>query len=287
MAYVTFTDGSANLNSRLAEGITVLACDYMVDDVSKVYEGNLDSFDYHTYYEELGKGSVVKTSLLNAQKFIEAFTPVLEQGQDVIYIAMASGISGTYQAALFAARELQEKYPERVIHIVDSKTCGLGSGMQAVKSAELNRQGVAVAEAGAILDEYAEHCCSYFTVDDLNFLKRTGRVSGATALIGTALNIKPILYGTSEAVIVSCDKVRGRKKSIAALADIYKKKAVDPQEHVVYISHGDCAEDAQTLADKVREIASPKEIIILPHEPFSGAHVGPGMLGLFFYGSER
>lgn len=287
MSFVTFTDGSANLNGKLAEGITILSCNYSVDDADMVYDGNLDGFDYHSYYEKLGKGSVVRTSLLNTQMFKEAFTPILEQGQDVIYIAMASGISGTYQAAMIAARDLQESYPDRTIHIVDSKTCGLGSGMQAVKSAELNAQGVSAAEAGPILDEYAEHCCSYFTVDDLNFLKRTGRVSGATAMIGTALNIKPILYGTSEAVIVSCDKVRGRKKSIAALADIYQKKAVNPAEHVVYISHGDCEEDALVLAEKVRETGSPKEIVILPHEPFSGAHVGPGMLGLFFYGAER
>lgn len=286
MAYVTFTDGSANLNQKLAEGINILPCDYTVDDVSMVYDGNLDAFDYHAYYEKLAQGSMIRTSLLNSQIFQNAFAPILEQGKDVIYIAMASGISGTYQAALIAARNLKEQYPERTIHIVDSKTCGLGSGMQAVKSAELSRQGVTATEAGAILDEYAEHCCSYFTVDDLNFLKRTGRVSGATALIGTALNIKPILYGTSEAVIVSCDKVRGRKKSISALAEIYAKKAVNPAEHAVYISHGDCEEDANILADKLREY-SPKEIIICPHEPFSGAHVGPGMLGLFFYGSER
>lgn len=287
MPYITFTDGSANLNRKLSEGITILSCDYSIDDMPMVYDGALDEFDCHTYYEKLKNGSIIRTSLLNTQRFIDSFRPILEQGEDVIYIAMASGISGTYQAARSAADELMEEFPDRFIHIVDSKTCGLGSGMQAIKSAELCHQGLSAREAAPILDEYALHCCSYFTVDDLNFLKRTGRVSGATALIGTALNIKPILYGTADAVIVSCDKVRGRKKSITALANIYKNKAVNPSENIVYISHGDCEEEANVLAEKICAIHQPKEIVICPHEPFSGAHVGPGMLGLFFYGSER
>ncbi|MDO4976650.1 MAG: DegV family protein [Eubacteriales bacterium] len=287
MSYITFTDGSANLNRKIAEGIQILPCDYYVDDKALIYDGDLDHFDYHAYYEKLRNNSMIRTSLLNTQRFIDAFEPVLKEGNDVIYIAMASGISGTYQAAKLAASELMEDYPDRFVHIVDSKTCGLGSGMQAIKSAELSRQGMTATEAASILDEYAEHCCSYFTVDDLNFLKRTGRVSGATALIGTALSIKPILYGTSEAVIVSCEKVRGRKKSITALASIYKKKAINPEENIVYISHGDCEEEANILAEKVRAAHQPKDIVICPHEPFSGAHVGPGMLGIFFYGEER
>lgn len=287
MSFITFTDGSANLNRKLSEGITILSCDYSVDDVPMVYDGDLDGFDCHTYYEKLKKGSLIRTSLLNTQKFIDCFKPEMEQGKDIIYIAMASGISGTYQAAKIAAEELMEEFSDRFVHIVDSRTCGLGSGMQAVKSAELCRQGMSAREAAPILDEYALHCCSYFTVDDLNFLKRTGRVSGATALIGTALNIKPILYGTAEAVIVSCNKVRGRKKSISALAEIYKNKVVNPSENVVYISHGDCEEEAKILAEKVCAIYQPKEVVICPHEPFSGSHVGPGMLGLFFYGAER
>ncbi len=287
MSYITFTDGSANLNKKLAEGIIILPCDYYVDDEAKLYDGNLDSFDYREYYDKLRNNSMIRTSLLNTQRFIDAFEPVLKEGRDVIYIAMASGISGTYQAARLAASDLMEDYPDRFIHIADSKTCGLGSGMQAIKSAELSSQGMSAKEAAPILDEYAEHCCSYFTVDDLNFLKRTGRVSGATALIGTALNIKPILYGTTDAVIISCDKVRGRKKSITAIANIYKKKALDPENNIVYISHGDCEDEAKALAEKVCAIYQPKDVVILPHEPFSGAHVGPGMLALFFYGDER
>ena len=287
MPFVTFTDGSANLPGSLSEGITILPCDYTIDGIPMVYQGDLDRFNAHAYYDMLRKGSVIKTTLLNTQLFLDSFRPVLESGSDVIYMAMACGISGTFQAASIAADELMEEFPDRFVHIVDSRTCGLGTGMLAIHSSELSREGVDAREAARILDEEVPHCCSYFTVDDLNFLKRTGRVSGATAMIGTVLNIKPILYGTAEGNIVSCSKVRGRKKSIEALAEKYAEKAVEPENRRVYISHGDCPEDAQLLAEKVKAICEPKELIICEHEPFSGAHVGPGMLGLFFYGTER
>ena len=129
--------------------------------------------------------------------------------------------------------------------------------------------------------------CQYFTVDDLNFLKRSGRVSGATAMIGTVLNIKPILYGNAEGHIVACGKVRGRKKAMEALVEKFTQKALDTENHIVAISHGDCPEEAQALADAVTAIAKPRQLIICQHEPFSGAHVGPGMLALFFYGTSR
>ncbi len=287
MSFSTFADGTANLPGKLLEGITLLPCTYTLNDVVHTYDGILENFNSSEFYSTLKEGGVVKTSLLNMQVFLDSFRQTLEKGTDIIYVAMASGISGTYQAAKAAAAELMEEFTERFIHIVDSRTCGLGSGMQALQSARLSSEGLSAKEASEILDEYAEHCCSYFTVDDLNFLKRTGRVSGATAAIATVLQIKPILFGTSEGNIVSCSKVRGRKKSIDSLVEKFKEKAIDIENNTVYISHGNCPEDAALLASKIREIATPKDIVICEHEPFSGAHVGPGMLGLFFYGSER
>jgi hypothetical protein len=144
-----------------------------------------------------------------------------------------------------------------------------------------------VGEAAAIVDAEVPHTCQYFTVDDLNFLKRTGRVSGATAMIGTVLNIKPILFGDSTGHIVACTKVRGRRKSIEMLAEKYKEKKLDGPEQKICISHGDCLEDAEMLAGLVKQITPGIPITICQHEPFSGAHVGPGMLGLFFRGVER
>ena len=287
MSFVVFTDGSANMPASKLDGITLLPCTYTVEGVQKEYLGDVDSFDAHAYYEQLRNGCKITTSLLNTHLFLEHFRQVLEQGQDVIYIAMSSGISGTYQAAVMAKEELEEEFPDRFVHIVDSRGCGFGSGMLAMRAAELSRQGLSAKEAGAILDEEVPHMCQYFTVDDLNFLKRSGRVSGATAMIGTVLNIKPILYGTADGHIVSCGKVRGRKKAIEALADMYEKKQLGAEHRLVAISHGDCPEEAELLSQRVRAIAEPKELIIVPHEPFSGAHVGPGMLALFFYGTER
>lgn len=287
MSFVVFTDGSANMPASKLDGITLLPCTYTVEGVQKEYLGDVDSFDAHAYYEQLRNGCKITTSLLNTHLFLEHFRQVLEQGQDVVYIAMSSGISGTYQAAVMAKEELEEEFPDRFVHIVDSRGCGFGSGLLAIRAAQLSKEGVPVRQAAALVDADVPHMCQYFTVDDLNFLKRSGRVSGATAMIGTVLNIKPILYGTEDGHIVSCGKVRGRKKAIEALVDMYAQKQVDAQDRLVAISHGDCLEDAEILAQRIRETAEPKELIIVPHEPFSGAHVGPGMLAVFFYGKER
>ena len=287
MSFATFADGTANLPASLLDGITVLPCEYTIDNKPGTYDGNLESFDAHNYYTMLKSGVRVRTSLLNTQFLMDHFRSVLEAGRDLIYTCMSSGISGTYQAAKLAATELMEEFPERFVHIVDSRTCGLGIGMLSVESADLSKRGIDVRKAATILDDMVEHCCSYFTVDDLNFLKSTGRVSGATAMIGTVLNIKPVLYGSSDGQILATSKVRGRKKSIEALAEAYRKKAISPDERTVFISHGDCIEDAKKLAEMISEIVRPQKLVICPHEPFSGAHVGPGMLALFFYGTER
>lgn len=287
MSFAVFTDGSANLPKSMLEGISLLPCEYTVDGEPQTYWGDVDSFDAHAFYEGLKNGKTVQTSLLNTHIFLSRFGPILTQGNDIIYISMSSGISGTYNAARLAAEDLMDLYKGRFIHIVDSHGCGFGSGLLAVQAAELSRQGMSAREAAGILDAEVPHCCQYFTVDDLNFLKKTGRVSGMTAKIGTVLNIKPILFGDKTGHIISCAKVRGRKKAIEALAEKYEEKRVKSGAQRVCISHGDCLEDAEKLAGLVRKITPDVSITICQHEPFSGAHVGPGMLGLFFRGVER
>lgn len=287
MSFVIFADGTANLPQALLDCVELLPCTYCVDGVQTEYTGDLDSFDAHDYYAQLKDGRKITTSLLNTHLFVSHFRPVLEQGQDVIYVSMSSGISGTYQAAILAKEELEEEFPQRYVHIVDSHGCGFGIGLLVLQAVELSRQGLSAREAGALLDADVPHICQYFTVEDLNFLKRTGRVTGATAAIGTVLNIKPILYGNNDGHIVSSSKVRGKKKAIEALADMYAQKQQGCENRLVAISHGDCPEEAAQLAEKVKAICNPKQLLIVPHEPFSGAHVGPGMLALFFYGSER
>lgn len=286
MSFAVFADGSANLPKEMLEGISLLPCEYTMDGKPVTYWGDVDHFDGHSFYESLRKGHVASTSLLNTQLFLDHFTPVLEKGLDIIYVSMSSGISGTYNAATAAAAELMETFKDRFVHIVDSMGCGFGNGLLAVQAAELSRDGTDAREAARILDVDVPHICQYFTVDDLNFLKRTGRVSGVSAAIGTILNIKPILYGDHTGHIVSCSKVRCRKKAIEAVVRKYQEKRLDIRQRIC-ISHGDCLEDARTLADLVEQVTPGMPITICQHEPFSGAHVGPGMLALFFRGKER
>lgn len=287
MSYLVFADGTANLPKKMLNGIRLLPCEYTIDGVPRTYWGDVDDFDGAAFYDSLRNGLEMKTSLLNTQLFITHFSPALEEGKDVIYVSMSSGISGTYNAAMIAAQDLMEQYPERYVHIVDSLGCGFGSGLLAVHAARLSSQGLDAREAGKILDEEVPHICQYFTVDDLNFLKRTGRVSGGAAAIGTVLNIKPILYGDASGHIVSCGKARGRKRAIRILAEKYKEKRMETEDREICISHGDCLEDARLLEGLVREISPDVSVTICQHEPFSGAHVGPGMLALFFHGKER
>ena len=287
MAFAVFADGTANLPRSLREGIRLLPCEYRVGGKTRIYDGNLEKFDTHAYYEGLRHGQLVQTSLLNTHLFLTEFSSALKQGLDVIYVSMSSSISGTFGAAVAAMQELKETMKGRFIHVVDSHGCGFGTGLLAARAAKLSLSGADAREAARLLEAEVPLTCQYFTVDDLNFLKRSGRLSGMTAKIGSVLNIKPLLYGDAEGHIVSCGVARGRRKAIEALVKKYEEKHLDEQDLGVYISHGDCAEDAEQLRDMVMDITPDIPVTVCDHEPFSGAHVGPGMLALFFRGHER
>jgi len=289
MPYVVFTDACSNLPGDLIRrfDIHLLPCSYVLDEEPGVFEGNIDEFDTHAYYDKLRNGSELKTSMLNTQLFMDHFRTALDAGNDVVYVGLSSGVSGTLQAAQIASNMLKEEYPDKTVRVVDSLGAGFGTGLLSCRAAELCNEGKNANEAGDILDVEVTKLLQFFTVDDLNFLKRTGRVSGATAAIGTVLNIKPLLWGDPTGHIVAYSKCRGRSKSIDAIVEQYRTKAVNPQDQRIAISHGDCPEEAEYLAKRICEIAQPKELIIAPHEPFTGAHVGPGMLALFFFGEER
>ncbi len=289
MAFAIYTDSFSNLPGHLLESLNILTmpCTYMVEGEPKSYNGDIANFDSHAYYEMMRRGGIVTTTLVNTQQFMDYFRPSLEQGLDVLYVGMSSGVSGTYQAAVMAARELMEEFPGRKIRTVDSLGAGLGTGLLTCLGSDYRSQGKDVDEAADQLDQDRLRLCEYFTVDSLTYLRRTGRVSAATAAIGNVLNIKPLLYGDYEGHIVACEKYRGRKKVTEAIVERYRKKAVDPEHSRVFISHGDCPEEAQALAAQVRAIAQPGELIICPHEPLTGSHVGPGMLALFFMGDSR
>jgi len=287
--YAVITDGFSNLPGRLLESldIRILPCTYYVDGAPVHYSGDIETFDSHTYYEGIREGKVITTALVNTQIFLEHFRPCIAQGQDILYIGLSSGVSGTYQAAVMAAQELMEEFPERKIRTVDSLGAGLGTGLLTCRGADLRAEGKSLDEAADILEQEKLRLCEFFTVGSLEYLKCSGRVSAATAAIGSVLNIKPLLYGDYQGHIVSCAKPRGRRNAIVAILEKYKKLAVDAENSRVFISHGDCPEEAEQLAEQVCAIAKPREMVICPHEPFTGCHVGPGMLALFFLGSSR
>lgn len=289
MSLEIFTDSAANIPAE-----KVRALDIHVVPCSYEHEGKIihcaltpEEFDGHEFYDLLRNKAHMRTSMTNTHEFESYFGEALERGSDILYISISNGISGTYNAARIAAEELREKYSERRIETFDSMGAGLGIGLLVMRAAGYRAQGMSLDEILSKLDADRAGLCEYFTVDDLMHLSRGGRVSEIAAVMGTVLNIKPLLRGDEEGKIVVYSKLRGRKKAIAAIAKEYKEKVVDPQNQTIAISHGDCLEDAQKLAGMIMEIAPPKELIISMHEPYTGIHVGPGMLSLFFIGSSR
>lgn len=289
MSFVVFTDGCSNLPGSVLNRcqIRTLPFTYTINGEQIIYSGDIESFDAPAHYNLLRSGELIQTSLANTQQFMDHFRPVLESGSDVIYIGMSSGISGTYQASSIAAAELMEEFPDRRVRTVDSLGAGLGTGLLTILAADLRDEGKTVDEAADFLDKKRMDLCEFFTVDDLMFLRRTGRLSTTGALAGTMLGIKPILRGDEEGHIVTYQKCRGRKKAVDTLARLYETRVVDASNQIIAISHGDCPKEAQALADTVCAIAQPKELIFCPHEPVTGSHVGPGMLALFFFGKGR
>lgn len=289
MSFAVFTDSACNLPGRILKEleIHVVCFSYEMDGVIVPCAESPDDFDGHAYYEKLRNRSKVKTSLLNADTFERAFRPYLEAGQDLVYVGLSSGISGTFQSARMAMDTLREEFPERYLGALDSMGAGLGEGLLACRAADRRNEGLSLQAAMPLLEAERDRLCEFFTVGDLMHLRNTGRLSGAVALVGALLQIKPILRGDEEGHIVLCGSSRGRKKAIGDLAKLYEKKVVSPENQRVFISHGDCLEDAELLAQKIREIAEPRELIISMHEPLTGAHVGPEMLSVFFLGDNR
>ncbi len=289
MSFFLFADSGCNLPARHLEEhrISVIPFPMVIDGRETESPKYPDGFDGGSYYTRLKAGMEVKTSLINSETFYGAFRPVLAAGQDVLYVGISSGITGTIQSASIAAAQLAGEFPERTVRIVDSLGAGLGTGLIVLRAADYRAQGLSAEQAAVKLDYDVENLCEYFTVDDLMFLKNTGRVSGAAAAIGTMLQLKPMLRGDEEGHIVVCGKIRGRKKAIDELTAIYQKKAVNPERQRIAISHGNCLEEALALADRLRAVAQPKELILSMHEPLTGAHVGPGMLAVFFFGTGR
>ena len=213
--------------------------------------------------------------------------PILQEGRDILYLAFSSGLSTTYQSAVIAADGLREEFPDAKIYTVDSLAASLGQGLFVYLCAQQKQAGKTIDEVRDYAEEIKLKVCHWFTVDDLNHLKRGGRISAATALFGTMLTIKPVLHVDDEGHLISVSKARGRKASLLALVDRMEKTAIDPKNQTVFISHGDCEADAQFVADEVRRRFGTEDIHINYVGPVIGNHSGPGTLALFFLGTER
>ena len=280
-----FTDTSANLPVEIIDeyGIEVVPFSYTIDGVEYIPERE---FDGKAFYAAMRAGSEVKTSMVNAGTFIERFKTALDAGKDVLYIGMSGGISGTANAALMAKQELDEEYPDRKIVVIDTLAASLGEGLFVIKAAEQLRDGAALDAIEEDIRAQVPHMCQSFTVDDLKYLKKTGRVSGAAAIIGNVLSIHPILIGDYEGKIVVKSKVRGMKRTLDALAERYAELVLNKAE-TIGIAHADNEEGKAYLVQRLRDKGLTGKCLSVCYEPVTGSHVGPGTVALFFFGTDR
>ena len=287
MSFVIMTDTSANLPTPDARqhGIGVIPLSYCMDGQDHTCL-DTQAFDSAAYYEAMKSGAKITTSQINPQMYEEYMEPVLRQGQDILFVGMSSGISGSFASAGIAREQLLAEFPERRICLVDSLAASLGEGGLVYMAIDCRERGMDLEETAQLLQQERERICQIFTVDDLMHLRRGGRLSNASAIIGTLLNVKPLLKGNENGQIVTCGKVRGRKAVIEHIAKRYEQLVKDPQSQTVYISHANCAEDAQKLAELISRNHAPKKILTVEHEPVTGSYLGPGALALYFMGDK-
>jgi len=286
--YVIVTDSTSDLPTELIEklGVKVIPLTFELEGIS-YKDQDSSQMSTHVFYESLRRGEKSVTSLINTETFIDYFEPILKTGNDIIYIAFSSALSGTYNASLLAIEELLEEYTDSKIITIDSKAASVGEGLLVYSAAKKKEAGLSIDELQEWILQNILKVCHWFTVDDLNHLKRGGRVSALGATIGTALNVKPILHVDNEGRLIPMSKVRGRKKSLIALLDHMVETCVDPEEQVIFIGHGDAKEDAEFLAQLIRDKFIVKDIVISNIGPVIGTHSGPGTIALFFFGTER
>lgn len=288
MSFAIVTDTSSNLpTTYLRENnIPVAAFSYFIEGREFTCT-DTEAFDAKAYYGAIREGTRSTTSLVSPQRYNDCFRPILERGEDILFVGMSSGISGSFGVGKATAAQLLEEFPGRTIRMIDSLAASLGEGLLVMRAVERRAQGKSLDEVADELEYMLVGICQVFTVDDLMHLRRTGRLSNAAAMIATVLNIKPLLKGNERGQIVSFEKVRGRKRSLEAIAANYDRLVVNPAEQVIGIAHADCKEDMEYLCTLLRRNNPPKDILVVDYEPVTGSHVGPGALALFFEGSRE
>ena len=285
------TDSTADLPKDYLEknGIACMDMCYMIGGES--YGGDTGKeLDYKKFYERMRSGEMPTTSQINPEEAKQHFERLLADGErQILYIAFSSGLSGTYNSACIAAEQVMEEHPGCRIEVIDSLCASMGEGLFVHKAVQLRDAGVGFEKTAERLRELVPNMVHVFTVDDLNHLYRGGRVSKATAVIGTLAGIKPILHVDEEGHLIPISKTRGRKKSLLALVDLMEQKIGRKrwENDIIFISHGDAVEDAQFVADEVRRRFGIEKFLIGPIGPTIGTHSGPGTIALFFVGEER
>ncbi|MGN1001647.1 MAG: DegV family protein [Oscillospiraceae bacterium] len=283
-----FTDTSANLSDALCRdhALRVVPFHYIVDGTVYPRETEVPYLSGHEFYEAMRQGANVSTSMINTAAYYDAFEQSLSQGRDLLYVGMSSGISGSYGASVIAADMLREKYPEREIRTIDTRAASLGEGLVVLYAARLRDEGrdcqATAEECQALTDSIVQ----VFTVDDLAYLRRGGRVSGAKAVVGKLLNIKPVLRGDDEGKIVQYRCVRGHQAALDVLVQKYEELVMDKSLPVA-IADADCAQDTEYLITRLRGLGFTGRLYTACYEPVTGSHVGPGTVALFFCGAHR
>lgn len=283
--YVLLTDSCCDLtNEQLA------ALDVQSLPLELIMDGNpimSDELDIEEFYEKLRKKGSLTTSAITFERFYECFEAILKEGKDLLYLGFSSGLSGTYNAAFVASQELAEKYPERKVLTVDTLCASLGQGLFVHLAAKNRLEGMSIDELYEWAKEKRFNLCHWFTVDDLFFLKRGGRVNAATAVMGTMLAIKPVLHVDFKGKLVNVSKVKGRRAAMDTLVENLKKTVIAPETQIMYICHGDCIADAEYVAKRMKDELGVPEVIIGYTGPVIAAHSGPGTLAVFYLGTER
>lgn len=285
--YVIITDSACDIMPDMLNewGVKFCSLTFTFDDSQKIYSNY--ELKAEEFYQKMRDGGVAKTAAVNVAAFKELFAEDVKNGKDILYLGFSSGLSTTYNSARLAAEELKEEYPERKIVAVDTLAASAGFGLLVYLAVQKKNEGASIEEVAKFIEDTRMHMCHWFTVDDLVYLKRGGRISPTVAFVGGLLGIKPVLHMDNEGHLINRFKVRGRKTAVQALADKFGELAVDPTCGPIFISHGDCVADAEMLRDMLKEKYNVNVDLIVNVGPVIGAHSGPGTLALFFVGKER
>ena len=289
MKFEIITDSSANLTDTLIEkyDLKIISLSYFIGEEEYLSYKEGVKTDYSEFYARIRKKEEARTSLANYEECMRVLRPIAESGRDILYIGFSSALSGTFQNVSNCMQELRTKHPDQKLLCVDSLSASMGEGLLVYHALELAQRGATIEETLEWVENHKMNICQWFTVDDLFFLKRGGRLSGAAALAGSLLEIKPILHIDEEGRLVMVSKVKGRKKSLNALVQHMEETVVKIKPQKIFIAHGDCLEDAQYLADGIKAKLGLEDLEINYVDPVIGVHSGPGTIALFYYGKTR